>query len=95
MSSASARHMAAVANLGCCICRRILDHGYVPAEVHHCFDTATRSDWLTIPLCPEHHRGGTGFHGMGERAFNRLYSTTEAHLLGMTNEDLAKAKVAA
>lgn len=95
MSAASSRHMASVASLGCVVCRRILGLGYTPAEVHHCFDTATRSDWLTVPLCPEHHRGGTGFHGLGEREFNRRYKTSETQLLGMTTEDLHRAKLAA
>jgi hypothetical protein len=91
MSRASVAHLGAVANLGCIICSRFLSMGYVPAEVHHCFDTSDKSDFLTIPLCPEHHRGGTGFHGLGERAFNRTYNTSERRLLGMVIEALRKA----
>jgi len=87
--------MGLVASLGCVICRRFLDLGYSPAEVHHISDTSDRSDWLTIPLCPEHHRGATGFHGLGERSFNSRYKTNETKLLGMTLEDLAKMRKAA
>ena len=90
MSTASSRHMERVASLGCVVCRRILGRPYVPANAHHCFDSADRSDWLTIPLCPDHHQGANGFHGMGERAFNRMFKTSERVLLGMTIEDLAK-----
>lgn len=87
--------MGRIAALGCTVCRRILAFGYTPAEVHHIGDTAERSDFLTIPLCPEHHRGKTGFHGAGERTFNRLYRTSEIALLGMTLEDLTKLRKAA
>lgn len=34
-----------------------------------------------IPLCPEHHRGNTGYHGLGRRAFERTYGLTELDLL--------------
>lgn len=87
MSRKSA-HMEKVASVGCVLCHE-LGHGYVPAEVHHISDTADRSDFLTIPLCPEHHRGGTGFHGLGERAFNNRYKTSELKLLAKTLEKLA------
>ena len=80
-------HMERVASLGCILC---MDKGYVPAEVHHIGDTADRSDWLTIPLCAEHHRGRSGFHGAGQRAFNRLHKTSELVLLGLTIKALAK-----
>ena len=82
------RHMQRVASIGCILCRK-LGLGETPAEVHHCFDSAARSDFLVIPLDPEHHRGPTGFHGLGEREFNRRYKTTEAELLAMTLERLA------
>lgn len=82
--------MDAVAGLGCILCREI-GYGYTPAEVHHTFDSAARSDFLTIGLCPEHHRGATGFHGLGQRAFERMYKTTEAGLLAKVIEQLARA----
>lgn len=81
-------HMARVATLPCMVCT-LCGLGDSPAEVHHAFDTAARSDFLTIPLCPTHHRGALGFHGLGEREFNRKYKTSEAHLLAMTIERLA------
>ena len=87
----AAAHMERIASLGCVVCRRILGKTYTPAEVHHIFDSSDRSPWLTIPLCTEHHRGATGFHGLGERAFNRTYKTSERVLLGHTIQDLANA----
>jgi len=88
MGRKSSEHMGRVAELGCILCRELGVRG-TPAEVHHIFDTAARSDWLTIPLCPYHHRGPNGFHGMGERAFNRTYKTSEAKLLALTIEALS------
>lgn len=86
--SRAKRHMARVASLGCVLCQKIgLDNS--PAHVHHVFDTAARSDFLTIPLCPTHHQGPLGFHGLGEREFNRKYKTSEAELLALTLERLA------
>lgn len=83
------KHMGRVAELGCILCRH-LELGNTPAECHHIFDTVARSDWLVVPLCPEHHRGKGGFHGMGQRAFERVYNLTETALLAMTLEALAK-----
>lgn len=88
MTVRSAAHLERVASLGCVLCHD-LGHGYTPAEVHHVFDSAARSDFLTIGLCPEHHRGGTGFHGLGQRAFEARYKTSEAKLLAKTIERLA------
>lgn len=36
------------------------------------------------PLCPEHHRGNTGLHGMGRKAFERHYGLTETSLIEQT-----------
>ena len=88
MSKKSADHMEKVASIGCILCHE-LGFGYAGATVHHVFDSAARSDFLTIPLCPEHHLGATGFHGLGEREFNRRYKTTEANLLAKTLERMA------
>jgi len=80
-------HLQRVRDLGCLICDQ-LGYGRTPASAHHCFDTADRDDYLTIPLCPEHHQGKTGFHGMGEREFNRVYKTSERRLIGQTYREL-------
>jgi hypothetical protein len=81
--------MDRVASVGCILCRE-LGRDYVPAQVHHIGDTSDRSDFLTIPLCPEHHQGATGFHGLGEREFNRRYKTSETKLLAKTIERITQ-----
>ena len=80
--------MDRVAAIGCLICKDW--HGTnSPAELHHIGDSAVRSDFLVVPLCPEHHRGATGRHGLGERVFNSRYRTSELALLGRVFEELA------
>ena len=85
--------MQKVAQNGCVVCRRM---GYrdVPAEVHHVAEgSGLRSDFAVAGLCPEHHRGQSGLHGMGVKAFLKLYRVpgeTEYGLLVWVNEDLAK-----
>ena len=87
ISKATKRHMGRVASLGCVLCKQ-MGVPDSPAEVHHLFDTTNRSDWLVAPLCPSHHRGPRGFHGMGQRAFEAAYRTSEAKLLALTIEAL-------
>lgn len=92
MTAAGKRHMGKVAEVGCILCRHI-GAGQTPAEVHHlkeeCGAGQRQSDFLTVPLCPEHHRGNQGIHGLGRRAFERTYRLTELDLLAMTLEAMA------
>lgn len=83
------RYMARIASIPCVLCAHT-GQGDTPSEVHHIGDAAEHSDWLVIPLCPSCHRGPNGFHGLGERAFNARYKTSEIGLLAMTLEALAK-----
>ena len=85
------RHMGRVAALCCVLCRvlRIADDS--PAVVHH-LRTGTgkgrASHYDTMPLCPRHHDGNEGLHGMGVREFERVYGVTELDLLALTKSDL-------
>ena len=89
MSAAGKRHMARVAELPCLIC------GARPVEVHHIREgqgAAQRAqDTLTCPLCPEHHRGASGIHGLGRRGFFARYKLDELDLLALTIELLERA----
>lgn len=79
------RHYDRVADLGCILCKRLGYEG-TPPEIHHIRRAGRRSDAPVIGLCPEHHRGNTGIHGMGRKAFERHYETTEEELLAWTLE---------
>lgn len=78
------KHMSAVAELGCAVCRRM---GYpgTPAEIHHKragTGAGRRSSHMeVIPLCPEHHRGKTGLHGLGTKGFPKHWGFDEDDLL--------------
>jgi hypothetical protein len=84
---AEKKHMSRVAELGCAVCRRM---GYpgTPAELHHpragtgAGRRASHMD--VIPLCPEHHRGSTGLHGLGTKGFPKHWGFDEADLLADT-----------
>ena len=85
--------MGRVASLGCVLCLR-LGYGATPAEVHHIrtgVGAGRRApDTDTIGLCPEHHRGNTGLHGMGRKAFEREYGITELELVEQTKKAVAR-----
>ena len=89
MSAAGKRWMERVAGLPCLVCKLMALQQEGRTHVHHCFDTAHRSDLLVIPLCHLHHEGPLGFHGLGQRTFNMRYGTDETHLLAETIRLLA------
>jgi hypothetical protein len=89
MTAASKRWMARVAELPCLICEQMGVAQQGRTHVHHCFDTSHRSDFLTAPLCHTHHEGALGFHGLGEREFNRRYRCDELRLIALTVGRLA------
>lgn len=84
-TKAEKEHYAKVANLGCSLCR-YLGYGESPPELHHIRRAGKRSNAPVIPLCLEHHRGNTGIHGMGRKAFEREYKVTEEQLLELTEK---------
>lgn len=92
MSAATRRHMSRVAAVGCILCRH-LGYGETPAALHHVREgqgmSQRAADVLVVPLCPEHHQGASGFHGLGARAFERQYRLNELDLLAMTLEAIA------
>lgn len=83
------RHMGRVKDLGCLVCR-LMGMPDTPAEAHHLIESGRRvSDFATIPLCPEHHRGSQGIHTLHRYGFEMYFKTTELKLLAMTIEALA------
>jgi hypothetical protein len=56
-----------------------------PAEIHHKragTGAGRRSSHLeAMPLCPEHHRGKTGIHGLGTKGFPKHWGYNEDDLL--------------
>lgn len=83
------KHLSAVAEQGCVLCGH-LGYGKTPAEIHHLRHGMgmgmRNSNYNVIPLCPSHHRGNEGFHGLGRRAFERMYGVTELDLLAISQK---------
>ena len=69
--------MAWVAQQPCAIC------GGHPVEVHHCisarYGQRKRSDFETIPLCYDHHRGENGIHA-NKRLWEELNGLDTAYI---------------
>lgn len=81
---------AKVASLGCILCHHLDPDCCTPATLHHVREgqgmSQRASDYLVVPLCPEHHQGKTGVHG-GQ--FYQLHKLDELDLLAMTIEAMA------
>ncbi len=92
MSAKGSRHMERVAGLPCVLCRHIGSGERYGVHVHHIREgqgAAQRADnMLTVALCPEHHQGPLGLHGLGRKGFYRQYKLDELDLLAMTLEAL-------
>jgi len=77
------KYLSRVVELGCAVCRRIGYEG-TPAEIHHPRAGVgmgrRSSNSAAIPLCPEHHRGKTGVHGLGTKGFPKHWGFTEEDL---------------
>lgn len=80
-------YMDTVAGQGCVLCD-YLGIGFTPAQLHHPRvqqGAAERAPNLcVVPLCPEHHTGATGVHGLGVHGFAARYRLDELDLLAMT-----------
>jgi len=82
-TKAEKEHYDKVARLGCILCRH-LGYGETPPHLHHIRRAGKRSNAPVVPLCPSHHTGDIGIHGLGRKAFERKYGVTEEELLGYT-----------
>ena len=78
------KHYDKIAQLGCALCRH-LGYGETPSHIHHIRRLGMkRQNARVIPLCPEHHTGNTGVHGLGKKMFTKHYGITEEDLLEQT-----------
>ena len=78
------KHYDKLAQLGCSLCRH-LGYGETPSHIHHIRRLGMKRDSApVIPLCPEHHTGNSGVHGLGKKAFAERYGVSEEDLLEQT-----------
>jgi hypothetical protein len=90
MSRAAKDHMDRVAQLPCVVCLYKLDIITKPVCVHHV--TVPADDFAVSPLCPEHHQGATGVHGLHRRGFERMWKLDETGLLALTNRAISEGR---
>jgi hypothetical protein len=84
LKKADKKHYEKLANLGCSLCRH-LGYGETIPHIHHIRRLGMKRDNApVIPLCPAHHTGNDGVHGMGKKAFAERYGVTEEDLLAQT-----------
>lgn len=81
MTKEQKNHYDRIARLGCALCRFVLGYKDTPCEIHHIRRAGKRDTAPVIGLCPYHHRGQDGVHGMGRKAWERKFNTTEEELL--------------
>jgi hypothetical protein len=85
------------ARAGCVVGNRGLGTCGGRVTVHHVAEgSGLRSSFATVGLCQEHHQGQAGLHGMGTKAFCRLYrplGDAEWGLLAWAIEDVAKLRL--
>jgi len=86
MNKNQRKHYDELASLGCVLCLH-LGKGKSPAEIHHIRRFGGKRDNApTIPLCPEHHRGNSGIHGLGAKGFEKRYGFDQEFLLALSTE---------
>jgi hypothetical protein len=91
MNKNEAKSLNKIAELGCILCATYFGVEGTPAELHHCRrHGAKRATSDVLPLCPEHHRGNTGVHGLGVKGFERKYQTSYEELLEQVSKRLGK-----
>jgi hypothetical protein len=80
-----------IARLGCILCSEVLGIEGSEAELHHVRRFGTkRATSPILPLCPEHHRGNSGVHGLGAKGFESKWGITQERLLECVNQKLGK-----
>ncbi len=83
--------MDRVADLGCIVCRNA-GFGPTPATVHHIRDgqgcAQRASNFLVVPLCPEHHQGKDSIHN-DRQMFQARYGS-ELDMLAQTISEASR-----
>ena len=76
--------------IGCILCLH-LGLGRTPASIHHVESNRDDlSEYAIVPLCPEHHQGPNGVHGLRRRGFEMRYKLTDIDLMAIVNRELNK-----
>ena len=91
MTKDEKKRLNQIAELGCILCSEILGFEGTPSELHHVRRYgAKRITSPILPLCPEHHRGNSGIHGLGVKGFEGKWRITCEELLERVSKRLGK-----
>jgi len=80
-----------IAELGCILCSEVLGFTGTPSELHHVRRYgAKRTASPILPLCPEHHRGNSGVHGLGIKGFEKKWGISCEELLERVSQKIGE-----
>lgn len=78
-------YLSRIHALRCVVCTHMGMEQSDPTEAHHVESVRdSNSDYGVAALCVEHHRGGTGVHGLGRRGFVNRYSLSDVDIIALT-----------
>lgn len=72
------------------VCWKRLGQMTYGVHVHHVGIGQDRNDYAVAALCPEHHQGATGVHGLHRRGFERMWKASDVLLLAWTTEAMER-----
>jgi hypothetical protein len=85
------KHLNKIAELGCILCSEVLGFTGTPSELHHVRRYgAKRITSPILPLCPEHHRGNSGVHGLGIKGFEKKWGISCEELLERVSQKIGE-----
>lgn len=91
MTKDEKKRLNKIAELGCILCSEVLGFTGTPSELHHVRRYgAKRITSPILPLCPEHHRGNSGVHGLGIKGFEKKWGISCEELLERVDQRLGK-----
>ena len=89
-------HLNLVRSLPCVVCKHLGLAQSTETEAHHLESVRDEhSDWATVSVCQEHHRGPNGVHGLSRRAFEMRYRLSPVDLIALTIRALDREGVIA
>lgn len=77
--------------LGCILCNQF-DQPGSDVHLHHVESIRDGlSEYAVIPLCPLHHQGPNGVHGLSRRGFVSRYKLTDIDLMALVAKGLSES----
>lgn len=85
------QYLAAVRASPCVVCTLMGVEQSTPTEAHHVENVRDEdSDYATVSLCVDHHRGVGSVHGLSRKVFAMRYKLTDVDLMALTIKAVCK-----